>query len=290
MARDAGGILYTIVTGPISIPSRNDGDTRSPSLTAFAVSPAVVDLSAGPASISCALTASDDENGVSGLVSIRDSAGRFLGAGSFAGTGASHSETMIIALPQWLDSGATNMAEISITITDASGRAQTYGAPDSPAWPAGSVAALQIAPATLSSYQRKLAACPGLAPSLTSDADGDGLLDVLELALGTHPMLPSGENGSDIWRDRRPFARMICPSSGPPSFKLSFKPDLCFVRTAPDTFSCEGWHLRLESSSDLITWYQDPLSDRDLSGHLGTSFVPQSGSSLYFRLKLTPPP
>lgn len=262
-AEGAFGIEREI--GPVILPDRTTGDARRPRLTRFQISPAAVNLLAGPATVTLSLAASDDQPGLTIRVGILDSDGRELATRTLACTTPAFDCPETLTLPQVLTTGPSAAARVVVELTDAAGRTEIYGQPWSPAWPDAAAAVLTLAPTVPDAFTRWSAAWSGLA-GLPVDAarntDADAWPDIMEFAFGTDPSVAESR---DPLASRLPqFSVMPILSYPEGNAILSrwrFTPAPWFAHDT-DRFRCEGWQITAEESVDLQNWQALPLPAR----------------------------
>jgi hypothetical protein len=294
-AQDASGMRSHQSFGPTTLPDRTAADTHQPSLTYFYFGPQVVDLTTGPAELQFYCGATDDEPGLTANIQIFDSSGRLLASKLMNSAGASLHTKETIQLPMRSSFGPSNKAIVVLTLTDASGRVQTYGKPDSMDWPSWGSSSLTLSPASQDPAMTWLQTFAGGSPgdfTMNTDRDRDGIPDVMEWALGTDPACPSA---ADLTMSRSPrfsaspnlgISLGFFPmASEITAYTYQFRPQPGFIRRDTTTLANGPWTLRLMGSTDLLTWNAVDLPDADSDGNVSYSSLVEGGSR-WFRLKL----
>ncbi|MES2707342.1 MAG: hypothetical protein V4726_12150 [Verrucomicrobiota bacterium] len=282
--------------GPVTLPERTAEDQRRPRLTHFQISPAAVNLTAGPAEISVSLGAGDDRPGLTAVCRILDSAGVLLAERKVGCDKPVLDCVSTLTLPARPLIGLSSAARVELVLTDSAGRTETYGQSGSPAWPDGSAVSLTLGPASdpFTLWAASWPGVPALPPDGARDSDRDGVPDLLEFALGTDPV-----NGpaADIFRNLMPELTVF-PAAAPwdapgvpvPSLSVNYRftPAPAFTRQ-DGRYAFSAWRLELEESTDLLHWITVPAAERTLpSGTVqagGT--VPAHGPGKKFRLRVS---
>ena len=318
---DGSGLRTTVLTelhsiSDLVIPNRTDLDQRPPRLTYFQLSPATLDLRTGPATVHVALGASDDRPGLTGRLSIFDSRGHPLASQALSCAIPVLACNFDLTLPQRFYPGPGTNAMIVLEIRDAAGRTESYGLPNTSAWPEGSAAALRIQPSAADALTRWSADFPSyhLPTNLQADTDGDGTADLIEFALGTDPTVrsippqpsttialgnlnaPLPVNvpiGIDLRSHRLPT--FTCASqafgNGVSVDRTLFPPSCIFSYTPSPLMVTSAWpsslQLQAVTTTDLIHW--SPLnSEPDNSGRQ-IIIQPATAAHQWFRLRLGSP-
>ena len=255
--------------GPVTLPDRTAEDQRRPRLTRFQISPAAVNLTAGPAEIHVSIGAGDDRPGLAAVCRVFDSAG-FLLAEKRVGCDKPVLDcAATLTLPARALLGPSAAARVELELADSAGRVETYGQPASPAWPEDAAVSLTLGPASepFALWAASWPGLPALPPENTRDSDRDGVPDLLEFALGSDPLAGPA---ADVFRDRvpnlyiTPVISLAEGEGGEPRPLLvthQFSPAPSFTKVG-DHYANGTWKLGLEESTDLTLWTPVPLTDR----------------------------
>ncbi len=282
---DSSGCYHSVLSNDFLLPDRTQADQRAPRLVYFSVSPASVDLNAGPQKLRVNLGANDDRPAIIGTLIINDSQGRFLASQPLSCERDVLNCDFEITLPQRTLLGASAPAEVVLALRDASGRELTYGRLQSPLWP--SPTGLTLVGKNVDFVQRWAAGFSGFTPNFANpalDTDLDGITDLIEFALGTDPTLRSD---APILSPVPQLASLGSSSPGPTPYvspgqdprshrslqlRMSTVANITIIggeivtaRPVPflsfspaaymkDTSAVNPWKIRLESSTDLRTW------------------------------------
>lgn len=281
--------------GPLTLPDRTAEDQRRPRLAHFQISPAAVDLTAGPAEISVSLGAGDDRPGITAVCRILDSAGQLLTEQKVGCDKPALDCVSTLKLPRRSLIGLSAAARVELVLRDSAGRQETYGQPGSPAWPEGAAVSLALGPVSdpFTLWAASWPGLPALPPDDARDSDQDGVPDLLEFALGSDPTQATAD---DVFAATVPkllvypvYPQLTDPVNTVPSLRVDFRhtPSPAFSKSA-DAWSLGAWRLRVEQSTDLLNWTVLPPVDRDGSGDVHLQSSPaMSAPGKMFRLRVS---
>lgn len=281
--------------GSVTLPDRTVQDQRRPALTRFQISPAAVNLTAGPAEITVSLAAADDRPGLTARLRILDGSGVLL-VEKQVGCDQPVLDCMAsVPLPARALIGPSAGARVEVILTDAAGRTESYGTPGGAEWPEGSAVSLALGPVSdpFALWAASWPGVPALPPDAVRDSDHDGVADLLEFALGSDP---GTGPAADVFAAHAPrliagpdFSSVTVPNGVPNRLSVDFSctPAPAFAKTGSE-FRCGPWRLQLEESADLIHWTTSALAERDFSGEAHLIRTPALNEpGRHFRLRVT---
>ena len=311
LAYDRSGMRGTAMSNTIILSDRTTSDQRPPQLSYLQISPSEVDLRTAPAAIHVVLGGSDDRPNLTAKLSIRDSAGLLLATKEILCATPVIACDFDLTLPQRSYLGPDLNAKISIELTDSAGRTQTYGNLTSPVWP-GVAPSLTIQPAIPDLVSQWASQFPDYhfpAGHYYIDTDGDGVLDVIEFALGTDPTLRSVSPGTEVNLSTSllnltvPEVNYAASGVDPRSHRLprytyssldlanlGGMPQGSYTYLPAPMTETSAWlstySLTVEMSTNLTLWNPPPVQSTTSNGGRITHTIEATTASQWFRLNV----